>query len=104
MKPIVSHPQVEFSIGFTMVYTMVYHIQSWILPEESPTISSIGNFWIKTRLAELPWNDTRHVDMLASCVLRVAPSRSLAILGSPIRDQVWGDGIKDQSAPVMLVL
>ena len=79
MKPIVSHPQVEFSIEFTMVYTMVYHIQSWILPEESPTISSIGTFWIETRLAELPWNDTRHVDMLASCVLRVAPSRSLAM-------------------------
>lgn len=49
MKPIVSHPQVEFSIGFTMVYTMVYHIQSWILREESLTISSIGTFWIETR-------------------------------------------------------
>ena len=28
---------------------MVYHIQSWILPEESLTISSIGTFWMETR-------------------------------------------------------
>lgn len=65
MKPIVSHPQVEFSIGFTMVYTMVYHIQSWILPEESPTISSIGTFWIETRLAAVERHTPRrHVGLL----------------------------------------